>query len=253
MAHVKLGDIAIDVRLKDIKNVHLSVYPPTGEVRISAPSGMNLDTIRMFAVSKLGWIKQQQRKFRQQERETQREFLERESHYVWGERRLLRVVESGDPPAVYLEHNALILKIYPETSIEARQAIVAQWYRHQVKVAVPPLIAKWEPLTGVKVARVFLQEMKTKWGSCNPGKRSIRLNTELAKKPPECLEYIVLHEMVHLLEPTHNRHFVALMDRFMPNWERYRQQLNELPARYERRGNLKHCAHDRESSRRSGE
>lgn len=230
MAQVKLGDIAIDVRLKDIKNVHLSVYPPTGAVRISAPTAMNLDTIRMFAVSKLDWIKQQQRKFREQQRETPREYLERESHYVWGERYLLEVVERADPPAVRLEHNKLVMGVRPGTSHDARREILAQWYRAQIKAATPGLIAKWEAVTGTRVARVFVQEMKTKWGSCNPTNRSIRLNTELAKKPRECLEYIVLHEMMHLLEPTHSGRFVALMDQLMPHWRHYRKHLNQLPV-----------------------
>ena len=230
---INLGEIAVEVVKKDIKNVHLSVYPPAGRVRISAPLRMNLDTIRVFAISKLGWIKQQQKKLREQERETPREYLDRESHYVWGKRYLLKVVESDEAPAVELKHNLMHLRVRPGSGDAKKQAIVEEWYREQLKQAVPSLIAKWEPLMGVQVERFFVQKMKTKWGSCNPDSRSIRLNTDLAKKPRECLEYIVVHEMVHLLEPTHNNRFTTLMDQFMPRWRFYRTELNRLPVRHE--------------------
>src|ERR1035441_7525712 len=209
----KLGDIAVDVVLKDLKNVHLSVYPPTGRVRISAPMRMSLDTIRVFAISKLGWIKQQQQKLRGQERETPREYLNRESHHVWGKRYLLKVVEEDGPPNVELKHSKMILRVGPGADHDAKQAIVARWYREQIRVAVPDLIARWEPVIGVTVKQVFVQKMKTKWGSCNPASRSIRLNTDLAKKPRECLEYILVHEMVHLLERRHNERFKEYMDK----------------------------------------
>jgi len=227
---LQLGDIAVDVVLKDIKNVHLGVYPPTGRVRISAPSRMSLDTIRVFAVAKLDWIKAQQKKLREQERETPREYLERESQYVWGKRYLLSVTERDRAPAVELKHSRMILTVRAGMDEAARAAAVAQWYRDQLRTIVSDLIAKWEPLLAVSVNRVFVQQMKTKWGNCNPRTRTIRLNTELAKKPKECLEYIVVHEMVHLLEPTHNAHFVALMDQFMPRWQFFRQKLNRLPV-----------------------
>lgn len=230
---LKLGDIAVDVVRKDIKNVHLAVYPPTGRVRISAPSHMSLDTIRVFAISKLDWIKQQQRKLQEQERERPREFLERESHYVWGKRYLLTVSERGQAPYVELTHSQMLLVVRPGADEARREMILEAWYRKQLKSVVEPLIAKWEPLVGVKVERVFVQRMKTKWGSCNPTRRSIRLNTDLAKKPRECLEGIVVHEMVHMLEPTHNARFIALMDRLMPQWRVYREQLNQLPLRHE--------------------
>ena len=233
VSQLKLGDIAVDVVFKDIKNVHLSVYPPTGRVRISAPSRMTLATLRVFAISKLGWIKQQQQRLRDQERETSREYLDRESHYVWGKRYLLKIVEADTAAVVDLNHSKMILRVRPGTNDERKQAIVEGWYREQIKEAVPRLIAKWEGLMEVKVSRVFVQHMKTKWGSCNPAARSIRLNTELAKKPRECLEYIVVHELAHLLEPTHNARFIALMDRFMPNWRLRRNQLNQLPVRHD--------------------
>lgn len=231
--HINLGGISAEVVFKDIKNVHLSVFPPDGKVRISAPAHMNLDTIRVFAISRLPWIRQQQDKLRGQPRETPREYLERESHYVWGRRYLLKIIEVGAAPEVRLKHHNMILRIRPGTTEEQRQAIMEAWYRERIKEIVPALIAKWELLMGVQVARFFVQRMKTKWGSCNHASRSIRLNTELAKKPRECLEYIIVHEMAHLLEPTHNTRFVALMDRFMPNSRMRRDQLNQLPVRHE--------------------
>lgn len=230
---LQLGDISVDVALKDIKNIHLSVNPPTGRVRISAPLRMNLGTIRMFAISKLGWIKQQQRKLREQLREMPREYLDRESHYVWGKRYLLKVFEWDGVPAVELKQRHMNLRVRPNTSDEKKQALVEEWYRVQLKQAVPTLIAKWEPLLRVKVARFFVQKMKTKWGSCNAAAKSIRLNADLAKKPPECLEYIIVHEMIHLLEPTHNNRFMTLMEQFMPHWRFYRTELNRLPVRHE--------------------
>ena len=231
---IQLGEIAVDVVKKDIKNVHLSVYPPAGKVRISAPLRMELDTIRVFAIAKLGWIRQQQKKMRAQEREPPREYLDRESHYVWGKRYLLKLVQKDAAPQVELKHNQILLQTRPATAEERKQSILDEWYRSQLRAAAPPVIAKWEPLMGVKVERFFVQRMKTKWGSCSPGAASIRLNTDLAKKPRECLEYILVHEMTHLLEPTHNSRFVALMDRFLPQWREYRDALNRLPVRHER-------------------
>jgi len=230
---LELGDIAVDVVLKDIKNVHLSVHPPTGRVRIAAPERMKMDAIRLFAISKLGWIKDQQKKLEEQERETPREYLDRESHYVWAKRYLLSVIETKATPSVELKHSRIELRIRPGTDENKRRAIIENWYRQEIKAAVPDLIAKWEPLMDVRVERFFVQRMKTRWGSCNPETRTIRLNTDLAKKPPECLEYIVAHEMLHLLEPTHNARFQSLLDRFIPNWQLRRQILNRLPVRHE--------------------
>lgn len=230
MSQINLGDIAVDVVLKDIKNVHLSVYPPTGRVRISAPKRMRIDTIRLFAISKLDWIKQQQTRLQEQERETPREYVERESHYVWGKRYLLTVSESDEPPSIEVRHSRMHLRVRPRSNEDKRRAIVEEWYRGQLKEAVPPLLARWQPLLGVRMERFSVRRMKTRWGSCNYKARTIRLNTELTKKPAECLEYIVVHELVHLLEPTHNARFVALMDRFMPKWQFHRQALNRLPV-----------------------
>jgi predicted metal-dependent hydrolase len=226
---IALGKISAEVVKKDIKNIHLSVYPPSGRVRISAPLRMTLATIRVFAISKLGWIKQQQKKLRGQRRETPREYLDRESHYVWGKRYLLQIVEYDAVPAVTLKHSKLSLQVRPGTSDHKKRLLVDEWYRSELKKAVPSLIAKWESRMGVKVKRIFVQKMKTKWGSCNAASKSIRLNTELAKKRLECLEYIVVHEMAHLITRRHDARFMSLMDRFLPNWKLVRQTLNAAP------------------------
>lgn len=235
-AQIDLGDMRIEVLRKDIKNLHLSVLPPRGLVRVAAPRHMNLDTIRVFVISKLAWIRSQQRKMHAQEREAPREYLDRESHYVWGRRYLLKRVERDAAPAIELRHSKLVMQVRPGTDEALCQEILESWYREQIRAAAPALIAKWEPVMGVTVGRVFVQRMKTRWGSCNPASRAIRLNTDLAKKPPECLEYIVAHEMAHLLEPTHNARFKSLMELFMPQWQQLRDELNRLPVRHENWG-----------------
>lgn len=234
VTQLELGGVVLDVVKKDIKNIHLSVYPPTGRVRLAAPARMKLDTIRLFAISKLGWIREQQKKLREQERESRREFIDRESHHVWGRRVLLKLVEADEPPSVQPRHSKLLVSVRPGTDESAREAIVASWYRQILKAEAAPLIATWEPRLKVAVSGFYVQQMKTRWGSCNPTAGTLRLNTELAKKPKACLEYIVVHEMIHLLEPTHGPRFIALMDRFMPAWRETRALLNSLPARHER-------------------
>ena len=232
-ARIQLGDMAIKVAFKDIKNVHLSVHPPGGRISISAPRHMNPDSVRVFAISKLDWIKRQRKRIQEQDREPPREFIDRESHYVWGKRYLLAVVERNEPSVVELKHSRLMLLVRPGTNRKKREAFVAAWHRDLIRQATPEIIARWEPRMGVAVDHVYVQRMKTRWGTCNPTSRSIRLNTDLARKPRECLEYIVVHEMCHMLEPTHNERFVALMDRFMPRWHTYRNMLNRLPVRHE--------------------
>jgi predicted metal-dependent hydrolase len=228
-----LGEMEVDVVFKDIKNIHLSVYPPAGKVRVAAPLRMNLDTIRVFTISKLDWIKKQQRKFREQERETPREYLERESHYLWGKRYLMNIVEQDAAPRVELEHHRILLFVRPGTDEVRRQEIVDSWYRSQLKIVARPLIRKWEQRLEVRMGRLFVRKMKTRWGSCNPSSKSIRFNTDLAKKPKSCLEYIVVHELAHLIEPNHNPRFVAILDHFMPKWRFSREQLNRLPVSHE--------------------
>jgi len=230
-AQIKLEDIEIDVFLKRIKNIHLSVYPPTGQVRISAPFYMSIDNIRTFAISKIGWIRKQQTRLRTQERETPRDFIDRESHYLWGKRYLLAVIEKNKVPSVTLEGNKILLQIRPKTNSDKRYEIVENWYREQLKAELPALIAKWEQHMKVKVNKFYVRKMKTRWGSCNPRKRTIRLNTDLARKPRTCLEYLVVHEMAHLLVPNHSTRFIALMDEFMPNWRDCQNQLSATGVR----------------------
>ena len=230
---LRFGDLPVEVTFKDIKNVHLSVHPPDGRVTVAAPRHMTPDTVRVFALSKIAWIRQQQKQFRDQEREPPREYLDRESHYVWGKRYLLAVVERDAPPSVELRLRTIELRVRPGTPSEKLAALLEAWYREQVRYAVPPLLAKWEPLMGVEVSRFFVQQMRTRWGSCNTSARRIRLNTQLAQKPRECLEYIVVHELCHLIEPNHNARFVALVARYLPQWRSLRAALNRLPVRHE--------------------
>ena len=225
---IELGNIAINVVQKNIKNVHLSVYPPSGAVRISAPLRMNLDTIRIFAISKLDWIRHQQQKLRNQVRETPREYIDRESHYLWGKRYLLNLIEIDAPPSLELKHDRILLYVRPGATIAKKRAVMDEFYRHQIEAAILPLIDKWERLMGLHVNSFTVRKMKTKWGSCTPALQTIRFNLELAKKPSECLEYVIVHEMVHLLEPSHNQRFVAFMDSFMPKWRFYQSELNRL-------------------------
>jgi predicted metal-dependent hydrolase len=231
---IDLGGTTLHVVRKDIKNVHLSVYPPAGVVRVAAPTRMSLDTIRLFTLSKLPWIRQQQKKLRAQARETPREYLDRESHHVWGRRVLLKVVERDAAPQVELRPTKLVLLVRPGTEEAARDAIIAAWYRQILREAVQPLLDTWERRLNVTTAGFYVQHMKTKWGSCNARARTIRLNTELAKKPRECLEYLVVHELAHLRERSHGPRFVTIMDRMLPNWRETRELLNRLPARHER-------------------
>lgn len=232
-ARIALGGIEAEVVFKDIRNVHLTVLPPNGRVRISAPTHMALDTVRVFALSKLAWIKNQRRSMAEQEREPSREYLERESHYVWGRRYLLKLVETDGSPTVMLRHRTLVLAVKQGADLTAREAVLSRWYRDQVRERAGSLAAVWSRTLGLNAPRLHVQHMKTKWGSCSPTRCAIRLNTELAKKPPGCLEYIVVHELVHLLEPTHNDRFKALMRTFLPDWEDRRRELSALPVRHE--------------------
>jgi predicted metal-dependent hydrolase len=226
---LQIGELSIAVTRKAVKNVHLSVHPPEGRVTLVAPSATRLEVARAYAVSKLGWIRAQQQKLREQARETPREYVERESHYLWGRRYLLTVSYRDARPGVTLDHRRINLTVRPGSDPARRAEVMQEWQRSLLHAAVPPLIARWEARLGVEVARYFLQRMKTKWGSCNPRARHIRLNTELVKKPRDLLEYVLVHEMIHLIEPTHSTRFVALLDRHYPTWREARAALNELP------------------------
>lgn len=230
MQEIQLGEITIEVTQKDIKNVHLSVYPPFGQVKIAAPMRMSLDTIRIYAITKLSWIKKQQTKIKAQKREAPREYLTKESHYYSGKRYLLKVIESNSTPNVKLKQNTIELYIRPETDTAKRKEILDEWYRAQLKELIPILITKWEKVMAVEVKDFGVKKMKTKWGTCNIEAQRIWVNLELAKKPSNCLEYIIVHEMTHLLERNHNTRFVALMNQFMPNWREVKEELNRLPV-----------------------
>lgn len=227
---ITVEDIVIDVVRKNIKNLHLGVYPPTGRVRVAVPLFVNDEAIRLFVISKLTWIRRQQAKFVGQEHQSTREFISGESHYYQGNRYLLNVVYRDAPPTVNIRNNK-ILDLYVRTGSDTaeRERVLTAWYRRQLKEAIPALIAKWEPIIGVQVAEWGVKQMKTYWGSCNITARRIWLNLELIKKPPHCLEYVIVHEMVHLLERQHNARFKAYMSRFMPLWQHYREELNRGP------------------------
>lgn len=231
--HIDLGDIRVEIQRKNNKHAHLYVYPPEGRVHISAPMHMGVDALRAFAISQLSWIKAQQRQMRSQPREPEREYLNRESHQVWGRRYLLQIIEEDATPAVELKHSTLVLQVRPGSDEARREKLLESWYREQLRAKLPGLLSKWQPLMGVSARRILVQRMKTRWGGCNPTTGNVRLNTELAKKPPECLEYILVHELAHLIEPTHNARFLALMDRFMPHWRQIKDELNRLPVRHE--------------------
>ena len=226
---IQLGEIAIALTRKDVKHVHLSVHPPSGRVTLVAPIGTRSEVARAYAISKLGWIRDQQVKMRGQARDTARQFVERESHYLWGRRYLLIVREEEAKPSIRLSHRAIMLTVRHGSSAAKRAAIMHEWHKSLLHKAIRELIARWEPKLGVDVAGYFLQRMKTKWGSCNHRARTIRLNTELVKKPKDLLQYVVVHEMLHLLEPTHSERFLGLMSKHYPAWREARGELNELP------------------------
>ena len=223
---IELGDICLDVIHKDIKNVHLSVHPPNGRVTISAPRKMDLETIRLFSISKLGWIRKQQAKFENQKREAPREYVTRESHYYLGQRYLLKVVEHNAAPKVVLKHNSIELYVRKGATMAQRDDILQGWYRQQLRELIPQYVAKFEKKMNIKVFDIRIRSMKTKWGTCNPDAKRIWLNTELAKKPIESIEYVLVHEMVHLIERNHNEMFIAYMDEFLPKWKHLREELN---------------------------
>jgi hypothetical protein len=231
---IHVGEIAIAMTRKDIKHVHLSVYPPSGLVTLVAPKGTRLEVARAYAVSRLGWIRDQQARLRAQAREAPRRFVTRESHCVWGKRYLLSVVEREQRPSVMMNHRRITLSVRPHSDRSKREAVMHDWHKSLLHLEVPRLIRKWESRVEVRVAAYFLQRMKTKWGSCNYRAGNIRLNTELVKKPKDLLEYVVVHEMLHLLEPRHNAHFVALLDQRYPTWREARIELNDLPLAPER-------------------
>lgn len=229
MRTLHIGPLAIDVTMKAVKNVHLSVHPPEGRVTLVAPLNTRLDVARAYAISKLGWIREQQRRLNAQARETPRRYITRETHHVWGRRYLLVVKEREAKPSVVLDHKRITLTVRPNTSPEKRAEIMHAWHKTLLHATLPDLIQHWEARLRVKVNRYFLQRMRTRWGGCNVRAGNIRLNTELVKKPKDLLSYVVLHEMAHLLVPNHSEDFITLLHKHYPAWREARAELNALP------------------------
>lgn len=223
---ITVGGIAVQVVRKDIKNLHLGVYPPDGRVRIAAPLTLSDDAIRLAVVEKLAWIKRQRAAFAGQPRESKREMVSGESHYFLGRRYRLRVHEHDAPPRVALRGlRSLDLFVRPGSGTEQRRLVLERWYRAELKNLIPPLLEKWQRSLKVRAADWGVKKMKTKWGTCTVTARRIWLNLELAKKPLRSIEYILVHELVHLLEPHHGERFRALMDRYLPDWQARRDEL----------------------------
>lgn len=234
MHQITVNKIVVDVVRKPIKNLHLGVYPPHGRVRVAAPLAVSDAAVRLAVIGKLGWIKRQKAKFEAQPRQSMREMVSGESHYFLGQRYRLRIIAHNAAPKVVLRNKTIMyLSIRPETNAEQREKVLLRWYREQLKVLIPPLLEKWQQVIGVRVADWGIKKMKTKWGSCSIEAQRIWLNLELAKKPINCLEYIIVHEMVHLLERHHSDRFTALMDRLMPQWRLYRDELNHFVLGHE--------------------
>ncbi len=222
--------IAVEVVHKDIKNLHVGVYPPNGRVRVAAPLRLDDEAVRLAVISRLGWIRRRRAEFERQARQSRREFVTGESHYFKGRRYRLNVTEHDGRPTLRLLNNTTMeLRARPGDKRDTREAVLYQWYRCQLRNQLPPLLAKWEPKVGVTVDDLRIKKMKTRWGSCNIEAKRVWLNLELAKKPVSCLEYIVVHELVHLIERAHNDRFQALMDRLLPQWRMYRDELNRAP------------------------
>ncbi|MDY0911318.1 SprT family zinc-dependent metalloprotease [Rathayibacter festucae] len=231
--YLTVAGLGVDVVYKDIKNLHISVYPPVGRVRVAAPHRMTEDTIRLAVVQRLSWIKRQREQLQNADRQTERKMVSGETHYVWGQRYLLDVSKSSGAYGVKTKGNTLWLITPPGTEATGRFGALDRWYRRELKTAVPALLEKWQPILGVEADKFVVRRMKTKWGTCITTSRTIWLNPELAKKDPRCLEYIVVHELAHLRERGHGEKFVALMDQFLPGWRARRDELNEAPLWHE--------------------
>ena len=231
---IEVSGITVEVVRKDIKNLHLGVYPPDGRVRVAAPLLVDDEAVRLAVISRLKWVRRKQGEFNRQDRQSLRELITGESHYFEGRRYRLDLIEHDGRPSVRLANNTTMrLRVPPGSDRDKREEVLHRWYRRQLRKRVPALIAKWEPRVGVTVAQWGVRRMKTRWGSCNADARRIWLNLELAKKPPLCLEYILVHEMAHLIERRHNERFRELMDAAMPRWRLHRDELNAAPLAHE--------------------
>lgn len=228
-AYLTIRGIDVDVIYKDIKNLHIGVYPPLGRVRVAAPRRLDDDQVRLAVIQRLPWIKQRREQLRSAARQSEREMITGESHYVWGVRLRMKVIERPGRPHFEVDGERLLFYVAAGATADRRRELLDQWYREQLRQTVPSLIAKWEPILNVSVPQWSIRRMKTKWGSCNRESGHIWFNVELAKKHPDCLEYIVVHEMTHLLERNHGERFTKLMDRHLPDWRGRRESLNHAP------------------------
>ena len=235
----KICDLEVDTVKKDIKNIHLGVYPPDVRVRIAAPTKTTDDTLRMLVASKKTWINKQKAKFKEQERQTKREYVSGESHYFMGNRYRLNIIETNSSPKVEIKRKAHItMYIKPGTSGEKREKIMDNFYRSELKKQIPILANKWEKITKIKVKEFRIKKMKTKWGSCSQKNKRIWINLELAKKPLHCLEYIMVYEITHLIEKNHTAKFRMTLDSFMPQWTQYKEELNKSALGYSKWGHM---------------
>ncbi|MYZ51272.1 M48 family metallopeptidase [Malikia spinosa] len=231
---ITVSGISVQIERKDIKNLHLGVYPPNGRVRVAAPLVVSEDAIRLAVIGKLAWIRRQKTRFAEQPRQSAREMVNGESHYFLGRRYRLRVHEQPGKQYVAIRGMAsLDLFVNAGCSTEQREAVLLRWYRQQLNELLPPLLEQWQAKLGVQVSAWGIKRMKTKWGGCNPATGRIWFNLELAKKPARCLEYIVVHELIHLLERHHNEQFMALLNSQLPKWHEQRDMLNGLPLAHE--------------------
>ena len=231
---VQVAGITVDVVRKDIRNLHLGVYPPLGKVRVSAPLAVSDEAVRLAVISKLAWIKRQRAGFARQARQGPREAVTGESHYLFGKRYRLRVVAHQGRPYIDLPNKAhIILHADPAATAGQRLDVLDRWYRDHLRTAIDPLFTTWQETLGVTASFVGVKRMKTKWGSCNPATRRIWINSELAHKPLESIEFIVVHELVHLLIPNHGEHFARIMDEHLPDWRARRSALNSQPLAHE--------------------
>ena len=230
---MRIGGLSVQVHRKAIKNLHLAVLPPDGKVRVSVPAHITTEAVRLAVIDKLGWIKRQQKAFQQQARQAERRFVSGETHYFLGRAYRLKVQESSRTRVSIGAGNRLVLSIRSAADESARERAMEGWYREQLKIRIPELLDKWQPKVAKQAASCGIKKMKTKWGSCNSDTGSIWINLELAKKPVPCLDYILVHELVHLHERTHNDRFRGWMDRLMPDWPDRRRLLNQSPLSHE--------------------
>jgi hypothetical protein len=232
--HITVSGIHVEIHRKAIKNLHVGVYPPEGKVRVAAPLHLDDEAVRLAVVSRLGWVRRQQKNFGDQQRQSAREMVTGESHFFEGSRYRLDVIENpGNPKVLVRDNNTLELHVRPGTDRSGRQKVLDRWYRHQLKARIPGLLDRWQPIAGVNVTDCRVKRMKTRWGSCSIEAKRIWLNLELIKKPTTCLEYILVHEMIHLMERHHTARFRDLMDQFMPDWRVRRDELNKSPLAHE--------------------